>query len=104
MAACAKIFTFVLISALAVAFVTADQDALTHAVAQPDVGLDMVVDDNNDGIPDNSATAVGIVQSCLEARPGETVAIDVFVEGIAAGTDVGGFSYVMGLASTLSLT
>src|SRR5437867_6253770 len=98
-----KAVTLLTTAALAVTPLRGQHHAPTYAGALPDVGLDMAIDDNNDAVPDNSATSIGTVQSCVQAHPGETVTIDSFVRGIPAGTDFGGFRYVMELASTLSL-
>src|SRR2546428_11048560 len=94
-----KAVTLLITATLAVTLLRGQHHSPTYAGALPDVGLDMVIDDNNDGIPDNNATTIGIVQSCLQARPGQTVAIDSFVRGIPAGTHLRGFGYRAKLGS-----
>src|SRR2546428_4888315 len=99
-----KAVTLLITATLAVTLLRGQHQAPTYAGALPDVGLDMVIDDNNDGIPDNNATTVAIVQSCLQARPGQTVAIDSFVRGIPAASYFACFSYSKKVAPVLVLT
>lgn len=54
------------------------------------VGIDM------DGLSENGVGSLGAIQNCTEAAPGETVTIDVYVDGVPSGKDLSGFNYLIG--------
>ncbi|MGQ9573062.1 MAG: hypothetical protein ACUVX1_12595 [Chloroflexota bacterium] len=47
------------------------------------IGIDVVVDDNDDGISDNTATSLGTIDPCLAVRKDATFDIDIVITGVA---------------------
>lgn len=58
------------------------------------VGIDV----NTSG---NTATFLGPVEDCVTAARGTTLQVDVFVNEVPAGVDLGGFNYILGYDSAL---
>jgi len=66
-------------------------------------GVDVDVDDDDDGTPDNTATSLGTIDNCIEVEstetgpdvPGPVFDIDVFVDDVPTGNDLGGANFYM---------
>jgi YVTN family beta-propeller protein len=43
------------------------------------IGVDLDIDDNDDGIADNTATSLGTIDACISVRKGATFDVDIFM-------------------------
>jgi len=76
------------VSAILLAFICAGIYAFTErshvaeAQSATIVGVDADIDDNNDGTPDNTATSLGAINSCISVNPDSVFSIDLFIQEV----------------------